>query len=216
MTQRGYFITFEGVEGCGKTTQIHLLEKFLLQQKYEVVCTREPGGTPVADQIRHILLDPHNQIDPTTELLLYEACRSEHVVKVIDPTLQAGKIVLCDRFSDSTIAYQGYARGHAFDKLEQLAHLSHRELKPDLTLLLDCPVGQGLSRAQKRNVNQDSREDRFEKETLGFHEKVRQGFLKLAALEPKRFAVFDALQPQAELAKKIQEIVTLKLKQLSS
>ena len=201
MTHRGYFITFEGIEGCGKTTQIHLLEKFLLQQKYEVVCTREPGGTPVADQIRHILLDPHNPIDPMTELLLYEACRSEHVTKVIEPALQAGKIVLCDRFSDSTIAYQGYARGHAFNKLEQLASLSHHALKPDLTLLLDCPVAQGLSRAQERNINQANLEDRFEKEALGFHEKGRQGFLKIAALKPKRSVVFDALQPQAELVK---------------
>ncbi|MBI2336428.1 MAG: dTMP kinase [Deltaproteobacteria bacterium] len=212
MTQRGYFVTFEGIEGCGKTTQIHLLEKFLLQQKHEVVCTREPGGTAVADQIRHVLLDPNNQIDPMTELLLYEACRSEHVVKVIEPALQAGKIVLCDRFSDSTIAYQGYARGHAFNKLEQLAHLSHRDLKPDLTILLDCPVDQGLSRAQERNVSQDSREDRFEKEALGFHEKVRQGFLKIAKQEPTRVIVFDALQPQAELAKKIREVVMSKLK----
>jgi len=188
------FITFEGIEGSGKSTQIELLIPVLESKGYECVPTREPGSTKIGKKIRAILLDAkHTAILPVTELLLYEADRAQHVGEVIEPSLAANKVVISDRFSDATIVYQGYARGFDIRLIEQIHDMVLGDLKPDLTIILDLPVESGLKRAWERIQNQDvsPREDRFEKEALGFHEKVRNGYLALAKVEPERFRVID-------------------------
>ena len=168
-----FFITFEGGEGAGKTTQIKYLAECLAPK---VVVTREPGGTAVADQIRATLLDPKNKISPELELLLYEAARRDHVENIIRPALKAGKIVLCDRFTDATIAYQGFARGLSLKLIDNLNTIATGGLKPDLTFLFDLSPKIGLNRATKRNPTKD----RIESEKIAFHEKVRKGYLTLA------------------------------------
>jgi dTMP kinase len=188
------FITFEGVEGSGKSTQIELLIPVLKSKGYECLRTREPGATEIGKKIRAILLDGnHTAILPVTELLLYEADRAQHVGEVIGPSLAANKVVISDRFSDATIVYQGYARGFDIRLIEQIHNMVLGSLKPDLTIILDLPVESGLKRAWERIQNQEAslREDRFEKEALGFHEKVRNGYLILAKMEPERFRVID-------------------------
>ncbi len=187
------FITFEGIEGCGKTTQLSLLAQNLRSRGHEVTVTREPGGCAIADRIREILLDAGNSaITPMTELLLYAAARAQHVAEVIVPALQSGRIVLCDRFTDATVAYQGDGRGLDHSVIAQLNHLATGSIRPDLTLLVDCQVEVGLARAMARiNSCQGAREERFELESLQFHQRVREGYLKLAEQEPKRFIVID-------------------------
>jgi dTMP kinase len=190
----GCFITFEGIEGCGKTTQIRLLEQYLADRGFKVLLTREPGGCPIADQVRAILLDAANSaMTPSTELLLYAAARSQHVEEVIRPALADDHIVLCDRFTDATVAYQGYGRGLDLGTIEDLNRLATSELKPHLTLLLDCPVEVGLKRALARinNISTGAREERFELESARFHQKVRDGYLKLAGEEKERFLIID-------------------------
>lgn len=179
------FITFEGIEGCGKSTQIRLLEGHLQKRGLPVLRTREPGGTPVGEKIRQVLLNrDFKEMGPVTELLLYAAARAQHIDQVIRPALQAGKTVLCDRYADATEAYQGYARGLDKTLLKMLHKIAAGNLKPDLTFLLDCPVELGLARVRERN--------RFEEEAAAFHEKVRQGYLHVARGEPKRIKVIDA------------------------
>ena len=189
----GFFITFEGIEGCGKTTQLRLAAERLTVAGYEVVVTREPGGCPIADEIRAILLDARNTaMVPLAELLLYAAARVQHVSEVIAPALAAGKIVLCDRFTDSTLAYQGYGRGLDKELIARLNTLAAGAVMPDLTIVLDCPVEIGLARAMARiNGSTAAREERFEQESRLFHERIRDGFLALAAAEPRRFVVID-------------------------
>lgn len=189
----GFFITFEGIEGCGKTTQLRRTAERLSRSGYEVVITREPGGCPIADSIRAILLDAANSaMVPLAELLLYAAARAQHVAEVITPALAAGKVVLCDRFTDSTLAYQGYGRDLDRGLIARLNELAAGAVRPDLTIVLDCPVDVGLARAMKRiNGTQAAREERFEQESRLFHVRVRDGFLALAAAEPHRFAVID-------------------------
>jgi dTMP kinase len=207
------FITFEGVEGCGKTTQIRLLATTLEEQGYRVTMTREPGGCPIADQIRHILLDAANTaMTPLAELLLYAAARAQHVNEVIRPALAAGRIVLCDRFTDATLAYQGYGRGLDRTILDDLNRLATGQLAPDCTILLDCPVETGLARAMARiNASSAQREERFELESRQFHERVRNGYLSLADREPDRFLRFDGCQPVAETAANIADRVLARL-----
>jgi dTMP kinase len=186
------FITFEGVEGCGKSTQIELLANFLQSKNCATVTTREPGGTAISDHIREILLSPeHDNMDPITELLLYGAARRQHVVEFVQPNLAANKIVLCDRYVDSTRAYQGAARKIAPNILNQLLEIPTGGLMPKLTLVFDCPAKLGLERAHKRNLA-EKREDRFDNEALEFHCAVQEGFLNLAAKEPERVKVIDA------------------------
>jgi len=189
----GFFITFEGVEGCGKTTQLRLLKERLLAAGEKVTSTREPGGCPIADQMRAILLDAGNSaITPLAELLLYAAARAQHVQEVIAPALAAGEIVLCDRFTDATIAYQGHGRGLDLATIAKLNRLATGGVEPKLTLLIDCPVKVGLSRALARiEAGSGAREERFELESILFHERVRQGYLGLAAVSPRRFVVID-------------------------
>ena len=189
----GFFITFEGVEGCGKTTQLRLLKERLESAGAKVTATREPGGCPIADQMRAILLDANNSaITPLAELLLYAAARAQHVREVIVPALERGEMVLCDRFTDATVAYQGHGRGLDLAVIEQLNGLATGSLQPALTVLIDCPVEVGIARAMARiESTSGAREERFELESLRFHERVRQGYLALAAAFPERFVVVD-------------------------
>ncbi|HEX2932579.1 MAG TPA: dTMP kinase [Candidatus Binatia bacterium] len=208
------FITFEGGDGTGKTTQIRSLESHLKKIGRSCVVTREPGGTALGGLIRKVLLEVgDHEVAPETELLLYLADRAQHVNEVIMPAIQAGNIVLCDRFTDSTVAYQGYARGMDLRLLQQLNDFADRGFRPDLTYLLDCPVSVALSRtARRQSAIGQSREDRFEREKLEFHEKVRAGFLKLAEAEPERFRIIDALRPAEETAAEIRDIIDQELR----
>jgi dTMP kinase len=188
-----FFITLEGVEGCGKTTQAALLAGWLSSRGHQVTITREPGGCPIGDRIRAILLDPANSaITADTELFLYAAARSQHVAEVIKPALDRGITVICDRFTDATLAYQGYARGLDLDKIRHLNQLAAGNVSPDLTLLLDYPPDAGLLRAQQRNLaNAADHEGRFESEAIAFHQRVRNGYLELAASN-RRIQLLDA------------------------
>jgi len=206
---RGRFITFEGIEGSGKSSQISLVAEHLRSKQRAVTLTREPGGTPIGDQVRKILLDPGNKaLDPSAELLLYAASRAQHLKEVILPALASGAIVLCDRFSDATIAYQGYGRGLDLDMIQALDRLVTAGMRPDLTIVLDVEVAVGLARARGRNNQQGlEAEARFENEELVFHERVRQGYLALAREAPDRIKIVDAAQSPLRVQETIREIV---------
>ncbi len=185
---RGLFITFEGVEGCGKTTQIQLLAEHLRALGRSVVLTREPGGTPAAERVRGLLLDPEMRgMAPMTELLLYAAARAQHVAEVISPALAAGAVVLCDRYADSTTAYQGGGRALPMDDIRTLHRLATGGVWPDCTLLLDLSAGEGLARTRGRGAP-----DRIEGEPLEFHHRVRRAFLRIAEEEPQRITIINA------------------------
>lgn len=189
------FITLEGIEGSGKSTQIQSVVRWLTAAGWECLATREPGGTPIGGRIRSILLHPDNRdLAPTAELLLYAADRVQHVETVVRPALAAGKAVVCDRYFDATLVYQGYARGLDGKLIRRLHQWVCGGLMPDLTLLLDLPAEEGLARAWRR-LHADAgltRESRFEKEKLAFHQRVRAGYLELARREPRRFVIIDA------------------------
>lgn len=208
------FITFEGIEGCGKTTQIGLMGDFLDTKGIPYIITREPGGTEIGEEIRKILLSSKNKdMSSATELFLYIASRAQHIKEVINPALVNKKIVLCDRFSDATIAYQVYARGFDLKMVKELNHLATSGLVPDVTILFDCPVEVGLARAMGRissGANQ-AMEDRFERENKSFHEKVREGYLKVAKEENKRIIVIDGTKDRDIVHKEICEAVFLKI-----
>jgi len=182
------FITFEGIEGSGKSTQLRRVAELIPN----AITTKEPGGTPAADRIRAILLDSSSHLDPIAELFLFAASRRQHVVEVIRPTLERRGVVLCDRFTDATLAYQGFGRLLNLDQLRTLNDWATDSLRPDLTLVFDLPEAEGLSRARSRNATLATDEGRFEAEDLRFHRRVREGYLSLATAEPKRFAVIDA------------------------
>ena len=187
MLSRGMFISLEGVEGCGKSTQAELLVEHVAGLGYSVIATREPGGTPIAEQIREILLEPRNSdMTDITELLLYLASRAQHVTQLIRPALAQGKVVICQRFSDATFAYQGYARGLDLDLLKQMNEMATGGLEPHLTLLLDIDAEHGLSRKQPEGW------DRLESENVSFHNKVREAYLTIARQAPERMQVIDA------------------------
>lgn len=210
-----HLISFEGGDGSGKTTQLRLLEKYLVRRGEACLCTREPGGTTLGEMIRQVLLEGgREEIASPTELFLYLADRAQHVHEVIRPALASGRLVLCDRFTDSTLAYQGYGRGVDLDMLRRLNQVASHGIMPDLTFLLDCPVEVGLSRTTQRLVGQKSgkgREDRFEREKAEFHERVRTGFLELARVEPKRTYILDATRSISEVHEEIRRIVDAKL-----
>jgi dTMP kinase len=187
-----WFVTFEGIEGAGKTTQLRHLATHLREAGRDVVETREPGGTAAGAAIRRLLLGAETvPLTPLAELFLYCGDRAQHVDEVIRPALAAGRVVLSDRFSDSTVAYQAYGRGLELAAVEALEARARGGLRPTLTFLLDCPVDAGLARAWSRA----GAADRFERETIEFHERVRRGFRTLAAAEPARFCVLDATRP---------------------
>ncbi len=184
------FITLEGPEGSGKSTQIRRLAKRLEAMGYPVIMTREPGGTSIGDQIRHVLVRMENkELHPRTEILLFLAARAQLVEQLIKPALQDGKIILCDRYGDSTLAYQGYGHGLDLEKLRQMLDFATDHLKPDLTILLDLDVKTGLMR--KKAEDEWNRLDAYE---VLFHERVRQGYLQLAREEPERWRIVDASQ----------------------
>jgi len=210
------FITLEGIEGSGKTTQICRLVEFFEGRGIECVATRQPGGTLIGENIRSILLDPANSaLEPLAELLLYMADRAQHINELIRPALKNGKTVVCDRYFDATLVYQGFARGLSIDLIGQLHQLLFDDLKPDVTLLLDLSPQVGLERAwqQLNNGQRSGDESRFEAEAVAFHEKVRSGYLQLARLEPERFRIIDAAQTQNQVFAAMRKIVSSFLKQ---
>ncbi len=195
------FITFEGIEGCGKSTQAKHLVNRLRELAVPLVFTLEPGGTSVGQKIRRILLDSRNQhLSPLAELLLYAADRAQHVEEVIKPALEQEKWVLCDRFFDATTVYQGYARGLDMKLIVTLNEKASPGIRPDITFLIDCAVEVGLERALKRNKIQfQEGQDRFEREKKDFHETVRKGYLHMAMEDPERFVVVDGTLKEDEL-----------------
>lgn len=198
---RGVLITIEGCEGTGKSTQVRMLAESLRQAGLAVTVVREPGGTRVGEAVRSILLSPeHEGLEARAELLLYEASRAQLVREVILPALAAGGVVLCDRFTDSTTAYQGYGRDLPLDEVLELNRFATSGLVPDLTVVLDFDPAEGLARAVAA-----SGADRLEAEHIGFHERVREGFLAIAAAEPERVTVLDACGPPEEIAAKLLE-----------
>lgn len=199
---QGLFITLEGPDGGGKTTQQELTAVWLKGLGWEVVCSREPGGTGSAERIRDLVLDPQLPLTPRAELLLYLAARAEHVAKKLKPALEAGQVVICDRFSDSTLVYQGLVRGLPLGEVARLEHFAAAGLEPEVTLVLDADPEQLLARRQQRGV-----QDRFENEGLAFQKKVRAGFLTLARQHPERMFVLDALQPPEAVQEQIQQIL---------
>ncbi len=202
------FITLEGGEGSGKSTQIKLLSDWLHSKGVEHLCTREPGGAPGAEEIRHLVLTGDvDRWTPLTEVLLYTAARSDHVERVIVPTIEAGKWVLCDRFADSSIAYQGAGRGVGVEKVRDLQRLVLGSLKPDLTLILDLPIEVGLERAMSREGGKAIKEDRIERMGKALHEQSRSVFLEIAEQEPDRCVVVDADQSVDELQLELRTII---------
>ena len=205
MTDRGLFITFEGTDGAGKTTQIERLTANLRQTGYDVCLTREPGGTPISEQVRDMLLNPdHSEMAATTELLLYAASRAQHVSEVIKPALESGKIVISSRFADATVVYQGYGRGLDLERIHYLNRIATDGVTPDVTFVLDLPVEIGLQRAQSSRGGLD----RLEREKIAFHRRLREGYQIIAKQEPQRLKVIDAQvspeQVYAQIHKTIQ------------
>ena len=202
------FITFEGIEGSGKTTQIQMLSNHLEEREIDHVLTREPGGTPIGDQIRRLVLDPGNaDMTPICDLLLYAAARAQHIEQVIRPALEAGRLVLCDRFKDATFAYQGYGRGIRLDLIDALHDLETLALRPDLTLLFDIDASVALERARDRDSGGPRDETRFEQQDLDFHERVRSGYLEMARQEPARFVVLDARGRIEEVHRRVLHVI---------
>lgn len=195
---KGLFITFEGTEGSGKSTQVRMLEAALRQMDIPCLKTREPGGPPISEAIRTILLNPdHAEMQPETELLLYMASRAQHTAQWIIPALNRGETVLCDRYNDSTIAYQGAARDLDQAFIAALARFATRSLVPDITFLVDLPVEVGMARITNRQL------DRMENEAIGFHRKVREQYLRLAKTEAFRYIVLDGTMDQSVIHSQI-------------
>lgn len=197
--KQGLFITFEGADGCGKTTQLNLLAEYLRNKGYEIVITREPGAKGLGEKIREILLDYQGPVSDRCEQFLFLADRAQHVDTIIKPALQEGKIVLCDRHTDSTLAYQGFGRGLDLDRLKNLNEIATAGLKPNLTLIFDVDTETSMRRV-------GANKDRMESAGVEFHQKVRQGYLELAKLEPNRIKVLDATLSIDEIHTQVIEI----------
>lgn len=207
-SENNVFITLEGPEGSGKTSQVPLLADFLRQQGRDIITTREPGGTAIGDQIRSVLTNLGNTaMQPRTEILLFLAARAQLVEQVIRPALAEGKIVLCDRYGDSTLAYQGYGHGLDLDQLRHLLRFATGGLKPNLTLLLDVDVEAGL----RRKLYSGGEWNRLDAYAVAFHQRVRQGYLTLAQSEPQRWVVIDASQPPEMVQLALRQALTGRL-----
>ena len=201
----GYFVAFEGGEGAGKSTQERLLAETLVAAGHDVVRTREPGGTPAAEAMRHVVLSPEFAgLDDRAEALLYAAARGEHVARVVRPALSRGAVVVCDRYLDSSVAYQGYGRGLGPDRIRDLSLWATGGLLPDVSVLLDVDPRRGLARFEQR--------DRLEAEPVEFHDRVRAGFREVAAANPDRYLVLDAALPVGEIADRIADRVLVDLR----
>jgi dTMP kinase len=200
------FITFEGIDGCGKSTQLRMLASVLRLRQLEVVTTREPGGTPLGQKLRFALLEAEGQVDPLAELLLYAADRAQHVRALVRPALASDHIVLSDRYADATVAYQGAGRGFEPSLIQEVVELATGGLKPDLTLLFDLPVEEARERASNRTRNGRAG-DRLDSEDAAFHQRVREAYLKIAAAEPERFRVVDAAASVEETHALVLDIV---------
>ena len=210
------FISFEGIEGAGKSTAINYLAGFLQKNGHDPLCTREPGGCALGRSLRSILLDARTrELSSRAELFLFLADRAQHVAEIIRPALDAGQTVLCDRYTDSTLAYQGHGRGLDTEYLQRLNQAATGGLQPELTLLLDLPVRCGLMRAGERNRLEGLvvSEGRFDAESLDFHERVRQGYRALAEEEPERFAIIDASQPPEDVVLQCRSAIESHLRQ---
>jgi dTMP kinase len=201
------FITFEGIEGSGKSTQLRRVAARIP----DAVVTKEPGGTPLADRIRAVLLDSSSQMDPVAEVLLFAASRRENTLKVIRPALDRGAVVLCDRYTDATLAYQGFGRLLNLDQLRALNAWATNSLVPDLTLLFDLPEQTGLARARSRNADASQDEGRFEAEDLRFHQRVREGYLTLAGAEPSRFVRIDGEGDVDDVFARVEAVLASRL-----
>lgn len=213
LMNRGRFVTFEGIEGSGKTTQINLLSHWLSQKKVPFVCTREPGGTEIGTRIRKILLSEQTSgLYPLSETLLYLADRFQHVSEVIRPQLEQGNLVLCDRYHDSTVAYQGYARKIPLSLLQHIWKESGFALEADLTLLFDIDPVIGIRRSMQKLQKEHLDESRFEKETLRFHTAVREGFLAIARENPERVTVLNANGSIEAVHEQVIRVVEARLK----
>ena len=206
--KRGFLLSFEGIEGCGKTSQLHRLARRLRTLGYQVIETREPGGAPISEQIRTILLDLKNcGMEARCELLLYLASRAQHVAETIRPALEKGAVVLCDRFADATTAYQGYGRGLGPAVVARLNRFATAGLSPDLAILLDVPVAVGLARKRRAGGL-----DRLDREQASFHEAVRRGYLRIARQNPRRVRVVDGTASEDVVARAIDQIVKPRLR----
>jgi dTMP kinase len=197
---KGKFITFEGSEGCGKSTQSEMLFRYLKAKGAKVIYLREPGGVKLSEEIRRLLLDPKSRISAEAETLLYMAARAQVVEEIIKPALKTGKTVVCDRFQDSTIAYQGYGLGVDIKLIKSLGNFATQGIKPDLTIFLDLPVERGLK-------HRNNYKDRIEQRSMSYHEKVRSGYLAIAREEPQRIKIVKVLEDKFATQNKIREIV---------
>ena len=202
----GAFITFEGIDGCGKSTQVRLLASELRMRGLEVVTTREPGGTPLGKRLRTVLLDTQIEVDPLAELLLFAADRAQHVRTLLRPAIESGGVVLSDRYADATAAYQGAGRSFTPEIISQVIGIATGGLKPDLTLVFDLAVAECLARTRRRTEN-DSKADRLDAEDAAFHTRVRSAYLEMAAAEPDRFRIINANGSINETHEHVLEIV---------
>jgi dTMP kinase len=202
----GTFITFEGIDGSGKSTQMRLLSGFLRMNECDVVLTREPGGTPLGLRLRAVLLDAQEEVDPLTELLVFAADRAQHVRRLLRPTLATGRVVLSDRYADATVAYQGAGRGFSPQLISEIVQLATEGLMPDLTLMFDISVTESTGRTTRRSTAKNKR-DRLDTEDAEFHARVRQAYLNIAAAEPERVKVINTSGAVEETHERVKEIV---------
>lgn len=203
----GAFITFEGIDGSGKSTQLRMLASVLRLRGFEVVSTREPGGTPLGKRLRTALLDAQAEVDPLAELLLYAADRAQHVRKLLRPALETGYLVLSDRYADATVAYQGAGRGFTPELIAEVVELATGGLKPDLTLIFDVSVAECLIRTHRRGTSEQGK-DRLDAEDVEFYARVREAYLKIAAAEPERVRIVDASGSVEETHTKVVRLAT--------
>ena len=207
----GTFITFEGIDGSGKTTQLRRLASYLKEAGCELLLTREPGGTPVGNRLRGALLDAHEEVDPLTELLVFAADRAQHVRRVLRPALEAGKVVISDRYADATVAYQGAGRGFSAELISEIIQLATEGLKPDLTLLFDLSVEESIARTSRR-TNGKHQGDRLDAEASDFHVRVRDAYLEVARAEPDRVKIVETNRRPEETHESVKKIIVPFLK----